>query len=61
MPGGKPAGLPCMHLLADKRCAIFDSPERPAVCAAFRADAAVCGNSTDEALQILRWLESETA
>ncbi|SDS02948.1 hypothetical protein SAMN05216421_0775 [Halopseudomonas xinjiangensis] len=61
MPGGKPAGTPCLHLLPDKRCAIFESPERPKVCAAFRADLAVCGSSAEEAMQILGWLESETA
>lgn len=61
MPAGKPAGVPCIHLLADKRCAIFESPERPAVCAAFQADAAICGEGPLEALAILRWLEAETA
>ena len=61
MPNGKPAGVPCLHLLQDKRCAIFGSPERPAVCADFRADRAVCGDSAQEALRILSWLESETA
>ena len=60
MPGGKPAGTACLHLLPDKRCAIFRLPERPSVCAAFKADPAVCGNNAEEALQILGWLESET-
>ena len=61
MPGGKAAGIPCNHLLADKRCAIFESPVRPAVCAMFKADVTVCGDSPAEALRILGWLEAETA
>lgn len=61
MPHGKPAGVACIHLDAQRRCGIFLSPERPAVCAAFQADPVVCGDSTDEAMVILSWLEDETA
>lgn len=57
MPDGKPAGVPCVHLTGDNRCAIFHSPERPRVCAGFQAEKLVCGNSRDEALKILSELE----
>ncbi|HIQ52645.1 YkgJ family cysteine cluster protein [Halopseudomonas pachastrellae] len=60
MPGGKPAGVPCVQLLADMRCAIFGSPERPAVCAGFLPEESVCGQSRADALRIIGWLESET-
>lgn len=61
MPQGKPAGVACIHLAPDRRCRIFHSSERPAVCAAFMADEQVCGNSGEEALQILTWWEQATA
>lgn len=61
MPNGKPAGVRCLHLQADRRCAIFHSPERPAVCAGFSAEPSVCGDSVEEAMQIIIWLEDETA
>ena len=37
---GKPLGVPCAHLDADCRCAIYD--ERPGVCRAYTPDW-VCG------------------
>ena len=61
MPHGKPAGIPCVQLLPDMRCAIFGRPERPAVCAAFDADAEACGSSNEEALRILAEWERITA
>ena len=61
MPNGKPAGVACIHLTADKRCAIFGLPARPRVCSAFLADEQVCGSSAEEALQILGWWEQATA
>ncbi|WP_394169086.1 YkgJ family cysteine cluster protein [Saccharospirillum alexandrii] len=57
MPAGKPAGVRCVHLLDDARCALFGRPERPAVCSAFKAEAAFCGANREEALQILDDLE----
>ena len=57
MPAGKPAGVACVHLDAALRCRLFGLPERPAVCAQFQAEPAVCGSNRDEALQIIRWLE----
>lgn len=61
MPSGKPAGVACIHLTADKRCAIFGSPGRPRVCADFMADEEVCGASGEEAVRILSWWEQATA
>lgn len=60
MPHGKPAGVRCVQLTDDHRCAIFGSRERPAVCAGFRAAPATCGATREEALMILFELESRT-
>lgn len=57
MNGGKPGGVKCIHLTADLRCAIFESPDRPSVCAGFQADELVCGTSRLQAMQILGDLE----
>ncbi|MCU1716901.1 YkgJ family cysteine cluster protein [Pseudomonas sp. 5P_3.1_Bac2] len=61
MPNGKPAGVRCLHLNSENLCGIFGRPERPAVCSAFQADEAVCGNDTAEAIHLLGWLEQTTA
>ncbi|HEX2059171.1 MAG TPA: YkgJ family cysteine cluster protein [Thermoanaerobaculia bacterium] len=61
MPDGKPAGVRCVQLTDDLRCAIFDSPERPAVCRSFRAMPEMCGTSAAEALAYLTELERTTA
>ena len=60
MPGGKPAGVRCVQLAADNRCAIFGRPERPAVCASLRPTQEMCGASRDEALAYLDELERRT-
>ena len=60
MPRGKPAGMPCVQLTADFRCAIFDTPQRPPVCEGLRASEEMCGTSREEALAYLRMLEKET-
>lgn len=61
MPQGKPAGVACVQLLADFRCALFGKPERPAVCVSLRPDVAMCGANRDEALSFLARLETDTA
>lgn len=61
MPNGKPAGVACVHLTPERRCAIFDSPLRPKVCEQFMANVEVCGTSAEQALQILTWWEQATA
>jgi uncharacterized protein len=61
MPHGKPAGIPCVQLLPDFRCAIFGKPERPAFCVSLRPDEAMCGKDRRDALGYLRELEQLTA
>jgi hypothetical protein len=61
MPHGKPAGMPCVQLLPDYRCALFGRPERPAFCASLRPHESMCGAHRDEALAILSALERATA
>jgi hypothetical protein len=61
MPQGKPAGVRCVQLSAEHLCLLFGQPQRPAVCAAFMADRLVCGESRDEAIRLLGWLEQVTA
>jgi len=60
MPHGKPAGIPCVQLLDDYRCAIFDQPARPAVCRTLRPSAAMCGADREAALAMLEELERAT-
>jgi uncharacterized protein len=61
MPDGKPAGVPCVQLTADLRCAIFGRLERPAVCVALRPAPDMCGATRAHAMQWLRVLERQTA
>ena len=60
MPQGKPAGVRCVQLSEDHRCRLFGLPERPAVCLAFAADVMVCGDTREQALKLLGWLEETT-
>lgn len=60
MPHGKPAGIPCVQLLPDYRCALFGQPGRPAVCASLRPTVEMCGADRLAALGILTALERAT-
>jgi hypothetical protein len=60
MPHGKPAGVPCVQLTADFRCAIFGQPERPAFCGGLQPSPEMCGTTRDAALAWLTVLERET-
>ncbi len=60
MPQGKPAGVPCVQLTADLRCALYGRAERPAVCASFPVMAEHCGTGREEALRLLGELERLT-
>ncbi|OUM96645.1 MAG: hypothetical protein A9Z00_03410 [Thermobacillus sp. ZCTH02-B1] len=60
MPGGKPAGVPCVHLTADRRCALFGLPERPQVCVSFTPSEEHCGGTDEEAFRLLEALERAT-
>ena len=57
MPEGKRAGVPCVHLDAEMRCRLFADPRRPALCDEFQAEREICGDSREQALQILDELE----
>jgi len=61
MPQGKPAGVRCVQLTDDNRCAIFGQPERPAVCSNLRAEPAMCGSDRTHALRWLTQLELATS
>ncbi|WP_181297405.1 YkgJ family cysteine cluster protein [Pseudomonas sp. Q2-TVG4-2] len=60
MPFGKPAGERCLHLSEQNLCQLFGQPSRPAVCVAFQAGALVCGDSRQDAIRLLGWLEQAT-
>jgi hypothetical protein len=60
MPHGKPAGVRCVQLTADHRCAIFGHPERPNFCAGLQASVEMCGSSREHALTWLSELERAT-
>ena len=61
MPAGKPAGVRCIQLTDDNRCALFGKPERPAVCVSLRPTPEMCGQTNEEALIHLTLLERATA
>ena len=60
MPGGKPAGVACVQLLPDLRCALFGKPERPTFCASLRPHEDMCGQDRVDALARLRAWEEAT-
>jgi uncharacterized protein len=57
MPHGKPAGVRCVQLGDDLRCAIFGQPERPACCSGLQPQTEMCGAHRAEALAWLTQLE----
>jgi uncharacterized protein len=60
MPGGKPAGIRCVHLTPDHRCGIFERVDRPPVCGALKPSKEMCGDTFEEAFTHLVSLEKET-
>ncbi|OOE73883.1 YkgJ family cysteine cluster protein [Salinivibrio sp. ML290] len=60
MPNGKPAGTRCAQLDEHNLCKLFGSHARPDVCTAFDADPDVCGNTYQQALDNLIYLEAAT-
>jgi uncharacterized protein len=60
MPHGKPAGVRCVQLGDDLRCAIFGQPQRPACCSGLQPQMEMCGTSRVEALAWLTQLELQT-
>jgi len=61
MANGKPAGVRCLHLTKDNRCALFGKPERPDVCNKLQPSEDMCGHSAHEAFIRLASLERATA
>jgi Fe-S-cluster containining protein len=61
MPNGKPAGIACIQLMEDLRCAIFGKPERPACCSGLQASLEMCGSERVYALTWLSQLEIATS
>jgi hypothetical protein len=53
MPEGKPAGVRCIHLLDDYKCALYGDSSRPKVCEDFKAEPEFCGSNREEAMKIL--------
>jgi len=47
----------CVHLDQSLRCLLFGDPRRPLFCSTFAAEPAVCGETRQQALQILAELE----
>ena len=60
MPGGKPAGVRCIHLTSANLCAIYGRADRPEICGRLRASIEMCGSTTAEALSYLARLELQT-
>jgi len=53
MPDGKEAGVRCINLLDDYRCAIYNDLQYPKVCNGFNAEKEFCGNGREKAMRIL--------
>lgn len=60
MKRGKPAGVACVQLTDDFRCAIFGKPERPRCCSGLSPNIEMCGVSQAQALEWLTSLEEDT-
>jgi Fe-S-cluster containining protein len=61
MPGGKPAGTPCIQLTESLDCRLFGMPGRPPVCSGLQPSEEMCGDSKDEAFAYLLRLERLTS
>lgn len=61
MPNGKPAGVHCINLDQQLNCRIWNQPDYPPLCRAFKAAPEHCGDSQAQALRIITELEQATA
>ena len=61
MPGGKPAGVRCIHLTPEGLCALYGLDTRPSVCSSFEPSPETCGSSRQEALELMSRMEAETS
>ncbi len=48
MPNGKPAGVRCIQLLDNFKCALFGKPERPTFCGSLQPSVEMCGGESLE-------------
>ncbi len=61
MPSGKSAGKACVNLDPQTfACRIWGQADYPDFCRGFQPEKAFCGDSREEAEQILTWLEAST-
>lgn len=60
MPEGKPANVLCVQLTEDFQCRIFSHPQRPSVCSSLMPSPEMCGDTREQALAIISFLESAT-
>ncbi len=60
MPNGKAAGERCVQLDDNNRCLLFGHASRPQVCIDLKPSAEMCGDSAEQAMRFLGWLETET-
>jgi hypothetical protein len=60
MPDGKPAGVRCVNLDELNRCRLFGLVNRPELCRQFAAEPLVCGDSQQQAMQLITRLEQMT-
>lgn len=61
MPAGKPAGVVCVNLdPGTSTCLIWGAANYPLACRRFLPEPSVCGDNTEEALQLIAALEIAT-
>ena len=48
MPNGKPAGVRCIQLLDNFKCALFGKPKRPTFCGSLQPSVEMCGGESLE-------------
>ncbi|OUR64487.1 hypothetical protein A9Q73_08735 [Bermanella sp. 47_1433_sub80_T6] len=60
MPRGKKAGERCVQLDENDLCLLFGKTDRPKVCGAFQAEFDICGDTREQAMDNIIYLESVT-
>ncbi|RYV04169.1 hypothetical protein SOPP22_00020 [Shewanella sp. OPT22] len=60
MPNGKKAGDRCINLSDENLCKIFGHADRPKVCEDFKATKDACGETNQQAMEIIAYWENVT-
>jgi uncharacterized protein len=60
MPNGKPAGMRCVQLTDDLRCAIFGRTDRPACCGGLQPSDEMCGADREHAMHWIARMDEST-